>query len=325
MINNYNTNPTLKSAANTIKKAPNIGVKASRFIIHKFNYMDLLNVGWAEAITPYFANPELSILPLNTEFDINNPSVSLYSLIGPHREEILHKYWTPHLGANKKMADQYGSFIVRTDRFRLRLFFVYRLLAFKGENQPALQSKYAEFLQALRQSKTLIDFTLPPSPSRPAITFESTLNKLKQGLRVHEQSLKEFYVPFIEILGLRYDPLIINDPRIIALLKSLAPPGQTTIQPDSHYFWSTVLMGNQVPMFQLDNQLKQWQSYTHEIYCLLHFIYLVPDLPDTALLISNPSPKGNTINNKPFISEPSMLFWVVQLTILSLYFIIAHT
>ena len=83
--------------------------------------MDLLNVGWAEAITPYFANPELSILPLNTEFDINNPSVSLYSLIGPHREKILHKYWTPHLGANKKMADQYGSFIIRTDRFRLSI------------------------------------------------------------------------------------------------------------------------------------------------------------------------------------------------------------
>ena len=123
---------------------------------------------------------------------------------------------------------------------------------------------------------------------------------------MHEQSLKEFYVPFIEILGLRYDPLIINDPRIIALLKSLAPPGQTTIQPDSHYFWSTVLMGNHVPMFQLDNQLKQWQSYAHEIYYLLHFIFLVHKLPDTTLLLSNPSSKGNIIN-KPyslFISEP---------------------
>lgn len=307
MINhNNNNNNTLKSAANTTKKAPNIGVKASRFVIHKFNYMDFLNNGWAAAITPYFSDPELSILPPNTEFDINNPNVSLYSLIGPNRDEILHKYWTPHLGTNKKMADQYGSFIVRTDRFRLRLLFVYRVLAIKGEDQPALRNKYAELLRALCQSKTVIDFTLPPSPTRPAITFESTLNKLKQELRVHEMTLKEFFIPFIEVLGLHYNPLILNEPRVIAFLKSLAPPGQTTIQPDTHYFWSTVLMGSHLPMFQHENQLKQWHSYAHEIYYLLHFIFLVNKLPDTTLLISNPSSKGNIIN-KPyslFISEP---------------------
>ena len=309
MINhNNNNNNTLKSAANTIKKAPNNGVKASRFVIHKFNYMDFLNNGWAAAITPYFSDPELSILPPNTEFDINNPNVSLYSLIGPNRDEILHKYWSPHIGTNKKMADQYGSFIVRTDRFRLRLLFVYRVLAIKGEDQPALRNKYAELLRALCQSKTVIDFTLPPSPTRPAITFESTLNKLKQELRVHEMTLKEFFIPFIEVLGLRYDPLILNEPRVIALLKSLAPPGQTTIQPDTHYFWSTVLMEDKTPMFQTKNQLKQWESYKQEINCLLHFVYLaVPEeYPDTEGLLKNPSPKGNTIN-KPFtkfINEP---------------------
>jgi hypothetical protein len=308
--NNQRGANTQNKATNNMSLTSKKLEKTPKYNVYKYEPLLLLtNENWSEQLNTLVYSGANDILPVGPDFNIENAKISLYHLIGSRRIELISKYFTDN--KRHQLTDKEPSLVaallLRINRFRLRLYFVTKLLSWQRINQPALNVKYQEFIKSLKSSQTILDFTTPPSSDHPPLTLASTINKLKKDFINHEKILKEFLLPFIDTFGLLHYPLIEREPPIRTLLKSLAPLGQTGIQPDSYYFWSVVLMGDDTPMFQKPSQIAQWSAYKTEIRLLLHFPLLCNDLPNTDVLISNnPSQKGNIINQpySKFVTMP---------------------